>query len=427
MSFLVLIADDEELERRALRHILGTIEGESIEIVEAVNGRQAIEAAREAQPDLALLDIRMPGVDGIDAARELKTVSPRTRCVFVTAFGSFDYAREAMRLGAEEYILKPAEPSAVRATVLAALERIRAERFQSELRRKTDADGERALELLERELRESLNRDAVDGSRLEQYLQLRGLSRGERLLVVLRPEASLRGDQKSRVAALRRVCDFAEGRLRACGWFLLGGSDDAEARLAAVAAEGAEFLGPLERLARACTSDLAVHVLLGAASATVTEGRDLFAPAREALSLCRREQPVVLFETREKSAAEPLAGAARGRATVDRAMGFMRERLSEETSLAQIAAAVHCSPYHLSRLFTIHAGDTFVSVFARMRVDAAKALLKTGSYNVKEVCALVGFRDQTYFARVFRKFEGMTPAEFAAAGGRGGRAKSSET
>jgi two-component system response regulator YesN len=178
MSTSVLIADDEELERRALRLILGTVPDESFEIFEASNGRQAIDIAGRAKPDLALLDIRMPGSSGIDAAKEFRIVSPRTRCVFITAFESFDYAREAIRLGVDEYLLKPAEPAAVVETVLRVVGEIRAARVEAERAERRGEDGKVALNLLERELRDALDRGTLYGDRLHSFLRLQGLRTG---------------------------------------------------------------------------------------------------------------------------------------------------------------------------------------------------------------------------------------------------------
>ena len=92
-------------------------------------------------------------------------------------------------VGADEYLLKPAEPDAVKATVLRAIDRQRRERDEIELKRRTDEEGERARDLLERELRDALNRGGLEGSRLFSYLSLRGLHEGERFALVLRPAA----------------------------------------------------------------------------------------------------------------------------------------------------------------------------------------------------------------------------------------------
>lgn len=114
----VVIADDEPLARERLRSLLGEHAG--IEIVaEAENGLTALQACAEFRPDLVLLDIAMPGVDGLEAARHLSAFDPRPAVVFCTAYD--EHALSAFDAAAIDYLMKP-----VRAERLAAaLERAR--------------------------------------------------------------------------------------------------------------------------------------------------------------------------------------------------------------------------------------------------------------------------------------------------------------
>ncbi|NJO05076.1 MAG: response regulator [Chloroflexaceae bacterium] len=101
----ILIADDHELTRAGLRMILAN--EPDIELVgEATNGREALEQCRDLKPDLALLDIRMPEMDGLQATHAIKRVSPRTSILIVTMHENPDYLIAAMRAGASGYLLK---------------------------------------------------------------------------------------------------------------------------------------------------------------------------------------------------------------------------------------------------------------------------------------------------------------------------------
>ncbi len=107
----VLIADDQELVRTGFRAILGSEPG--IEVVgEAGDGRQAIEAAGRLSPDLVLMDIRMPILDGLEATRRIVTVpESKPRVLILTTFDLDEYVYEALRAGASGFLLKdnPAE------------------------------------------------------------------------------------------------------------------------------------------------------------------------------------------------------------------------------------------------------------------------------------------------------------------------------
>jgi DNA-binding LytR/AlgR family response regulator len=107
-----LIADDEPLLRDRLRSLLDELWPELDIVAEARNGREAVEAANEKSPDIAFLDIRMPVMGGVEAARLLCI---DTRVVFVTAFE--EYAIAAFDAGAVDYVVKPVEPERLQRTV----------------------------------------------------------------------------------------------------------------------------------------------------------------------------------------------------------------------------------------------------------------------------------------------------------------------
>jgi len=99
-----VIADDERLMREQLRARLGEVWPELEIVAEAKNGREAVEAVAAHRPDLVFLDIRMPGMTGVEAARE---IGDACHVVFITAYS--EYAVEAFEQGAVDYVLKPAD------------------------------------------------------------------------------------------------------------------------------------------------------------------------------------------------------------------------------------------------------------------------------------------------------------------------------
>ena len=114
----VVIADDEPLARERLRSLLAEHEGVEV-VAEAENGLTALQACAEFRPDLVLLDIAMPGVDGLEAARHLAAFDPRPAVVFCTAYDA--HALSAFEAAAIDYLMKPVRPE----RLAAALERAR--------------------------------------------------------------------------------------------------------------------------------------------------------------------------------------------------------------------------------------------------------------------------------------------------------------
>ncbi len=116
----VLIADDQGMVRAALRSLL---EGEDVVVLgEAVDGEQALSAVRQHRPDVVLMDIRMPNLDGLEATRRLVADGAPTRVLVLTTFDLDEYVFEALRAGASGFLLKdaPAEELAEAIRVVAA-------------------------------------------------------------------------------------------------------------------------------------------------------------------------------------------------------------------------------------------------------------------------------------------------------------------
>jgi DNA-binding NarL/FixJ family response regulator len=112
----VLIADDDDLMRAGLAELLSGEAG--IEVVgEASTGREAVERARRLGPDVVLMDVRMPDLDGIGATREVTRASPRARVLILTTFEQDDYVFGALRAGASGFLLKRTRPEDLIAAV----------------------------------------------------------------------------------------------------------------------------------------------------------------------------------------------------------------------------------------------------------------------------------------------------------------------
>ena len=112
----VLIADDQALVRVGLRKILEN-EPEISVIGEAGDGEDAVAGARRLAPDVVLMDIRMPVLDGIEATRRIVAAQPSSRVLIVTTFGLDGYVYDALRAGASGFILKDAPPEEIVAAV----------------------------------------------------------------------------------------------------------------------------------------------------------------------------------------------------------------------------------------------------------------------------------------------------------------------
>jgi DNA-binding NtrC family response regulator len=115
---LVLVVDDEE----SMRHyLMKTLTREGYRVAVARDGPEALALAHERTPDLALVDVRMPGMDGVALMRSLRASLPRLPVVLMTGHGTVQHALTAMKQGATDYVMKPFRVEAVLATVAKAL------------------------------------------------------------------------------------------------------------------------------------------------------------------------------------------------------------------------------------------------------------------------------------------------------------------
>ncbi|MFE2263266.1 response regulator [Streptomyces griseosporeus] len=105
----VLIADDQPLQRFGFRMLLESQDDMAV-LGEAANGSEAIRMTAELRPDVVLMDIRMPGLDGIEATRPITTTGDRTRVLILTTFDLDEYAYAALRAGASGFLIKDALP-----------------------------------------------------------------------------------------------------------------------------------------------------------------------------------------------------------------------------------------------------------------------------------------------------------------------------
>lgn len=120
MKFNILVVDDEPVARQSLTDIL-RLEGYLVAAV--ANGQAAVEHVRTHNVDLMIVDLKMPGMDGLEVVQVVNQLSPETEVILLTAYGSIETAIQALRLRIHDYLLKPASPAQVLASVKKGLSR----------------------------------------------------------------------------------------------------------------------------------------------------------------------------------------------------------------------------------------------------------------------------------------------------------------
>ncbi|MFD5721671.1 response regulator [Streptomyces sp. NPDC127036] len=163
----VLIVDDQPLQRFGFRMLLDSV-AETEVVGEAANGTEAVRRAAELRPDVVLMDVRMPGMDGIEATRRIVATGGRSRVLVLTTFDLDEYVHAALRAGASGFLLKDARPD----ELLAGIRAVAA------------GDAVIAPALTRRLLDEFAQHLPLDGSSSDQVRKLGSLTEREREILV---------------------------------------------------------------------------------------------------------------------------------------------------------------------------------------------------------------------------------------------------
>ncbi len=170
--YKVLLADDEGIALDSLRFLIEKNFANECSIQTAKTGRAVIEAAESFRPEIAVMDIQMPGINGIEAMKEIKQFCPECVFIVLSAYDKFDYAKEAINLGVLEYLTKPLQKDNFLATFGRAIELI----DQKKQRRGRDLQTREKLEtvvpVIEHGFISSLLMQEEDSINLEQYKNL---------------------------------------------------------------------------------------------------------------------------------------------------------------------------------------------------------------------------------------------------------------
>ncbi len=209
MTYKLLIADDEQMERDALRYIIARGCAQIGAVLDAANGREAVEIAAREQPEIVLLDIKMPGINGVEAAGRILAQAPDTKLVFLTAYDYFDYAQQAIRLGVVDFLVKPATDERVVEVINGLVARLEESDRSNELRSEREHRLARARCALEEALVLGLVRGDLRHDQIEEQihaLDLEGRSAAAASITVDFASYPMQVETEAQRTVLRRRC-----------------------------------------------------------------------------------------------------------------------------------------------------------------------------------------------------------------------------
>lgn len=393
--YKVLIADDESIIRNGLAGMVA--QHPSLEVAAlAEDGELALELARDTQPDLMLVDINMPFLNGFEFIEAIQKLLPDAVIVIVTGYDDFEFLQKALRLGVADYILKPimAEPFfTVLNKVVKRLEEVEsAKKYRSWI----SDQMERNLPAMVNHFFRSWLGSGMD--RLEirdrmQYLNIRFPAPYWVTLIHLHNDyerEDFHTDWDSDL--LYFGCNNITQEVFA----------PYSPTLTFQAADGA--LAVISQVLPAETWDVLRRQL--------TEPIQKY--FRVKLDLVQRQGSTVdEFPDVFEAAAEDYRSRQRYSKAVAAAIDLIdRQWGDSELSLQALADALYVSPQYLSRLFRQETGDTVGAYLARRRINEAIRLLQDPSLKMYEIAERTGYTSQHYFSSAFKKALGLSPVEY---------------
>jgi two-component system, response regulator YesN len=426
----LLIADDEKYDRDSIADMLHTEFMGQLEISEARNGREAIEISERIRPEIIIMDIKMPGINGLKAIQEIKKFLPNAYFIILTAYDYFDFAVEAVKNNVKEYILKPFSRNELIEKIKDGINFVNNEK---EKRRSEIENQEKLYNLipvLENELSYSIINDSVLSIDYETYMRYLDLDfqNACAMVVQLRAEDDedipehLREGVKFRVGEY--IKEYIKRRYKAIGSYRFTKElvyfiqvktfeDIDETRLSTVNL-AVDIRREIKRL-----FNVSVRIGIGRCYKGLRQIRKSYEEACRSLEHKADSLNIIHFQDininfRDKDLLnEKPHNADKGKIALFKSVEqYITDNIHEDIDLENTAGRFNLSAYYFSRTFKEVLGYNFSDYINMVRIKRAKELLKADVLSIKEVCYTVGYSDPNYFSKVFKKYEGITPTEF---------------
>jgi len=428
----IFLVEDESIMREGLRDNMPWQQFGYEFVGEAADGETALPLIRKTRPDVLLTDIKMPFMDGLSLSRIVAKEFPHMKIVILSGYDDFEYARQAIQIGVEQYILKPV----TRETLKKVLSEVK-EKLDSEREKKINMEKIQS-EMREYELmsRRNFFEKVFSGllSVQDIYAEMEKLSINlegpwfNLIMVGAQRKAKAVGGQTTDSQKFIRCQDemmhyfmrFPEytifnWNMNTYGILVKGEQDMMEFYMH-------KALQNITRIYSQLEDEYDWYATQAAPVTRLSLLSECYEEANHQLSLhflARRNAEEIQSDTdiakeyKESDFEAEEGSDDRSSAMLKKVLECIEERYTDESfSLNDAAKAANVSPNYFSAVFSQEMEMTFIEYVTKKRMDKAKKLLRQSRMSTADVASEVGYKDSHYFSVVFKKTQGCTPREY---------------
>jgi len=378
--YKVFLVEDEIVVREGIRNNIPWDQTPYSLAGEAPDGEMALSMIQDIKPDILITDIRMPFMDGLTLSRIVKKTMPWIKIIILSGHDEFEYAKEAISIGVEEYLLKPVSSQEMRNALDKIAKRISDEK-ENLLSIKNLKDQVRSSASYQAALKMAEDVTAHDSA---GELDSSGFPEinGDLFLTRLRY-----AEKKDIDAIIREYTKTLDNNFDdMIAYFILG-----------------EFIITASKIVEDLGGDIkevAPFILEKGVIRSLVASRNIFIEKLTDLL-------IAVIEYRNSHT------DGRYRSVIIKAREYIdRNFASTDISLYSTASHVGISPNHLSTVFAQETGENFIEYLTRVRIEKAKQLLRETAMKSADIAYETGFNDPHYFSNIFKKNTGLSPREF---------------
>lgn len=432
----LLLADDEKYDRETLKYIIKDKFSEELEIYEAKNGREAIEISESIKPDIIIIDIKMPGIDGIQALKEITASLPNLYSIILTAYDYFDFALEAVKINVKEYLLKPFAKEEIVEKISLGVKWVKREQDK---RKSEIEDKEKIytlLPVLENQLSDLIINNKIKGVDYSMYLQCLNMNFKNSYAMVISLKnkykySDINSAEKDKIKMKigEYIKEYVNRRYKCIGNYVFY---EELTYFIQIDNEDSKDFKNLEinlafNLRREIKKrfNVSIRAGLGKIVNSVEQMIESYRQAMKSLVYNSDSINIIhvddvddklisdIFNEIKTNRNKNLNNKVKTK-LFENVKSFIKENIETELELEKVANNFGLSVYYFSRTFKEVTGINFSEYVNKCRIDIAKELLSNGELSIKEVCYKVGYNDPNYFSKVFKKYEGISPVNFKA-------------